>query len=276
MHSILVGLDGSDDCVPAVELGIRWAKQFDCLLVGVGVVDEPTIRGSQPLGHVNSSYLPTYNRLLAAARHNVERTLEAFALRCSEEQVASKLLQDEGEPCERITTELQRYDLLILGSKTHFRHAGGKHPCKTLENVLHSAPRPLVVAPQTNATGGRCVVIAYDGSPPAARALHAYAHSGLAATLPIHIVSVHPESSVEAAKIGDRAAEFLRFQGLPSKLAPIVHGSPSQTFMQYAAEQDAAMIVMGAYGRGRLTEFFVGSTTCSAIQESRVPLFLYH
>jgi nucleotide-binding universal stress UspA family protein len=45
LKSVLIGLDGSDYSTAAVELGIRWAKQFDALLVGLGIIDEPTIRG---------------------------------------------------------------------------------------------------------------------------------------------------------------------------------------------------------------------------------------
>ena len=44
LKSILVGLDGSPSAATAVELGIQWAKKFNALLVGLGIVDEATIR----------------------------------------------------------------------------------------------------------------------------------------------------------------------------------------------------------------------------------------
>ena len=115
MRSILVGVDGSEDGLPAVDLGIRWAKRFDSLLVGIGVVDEPSIRGFQPEGRVSATYQVAYDQLLAENRHQVEQALERFAIRCSEEQVSYKLLEDEGQPCERILMELQRYDLMLFG-----------------------------------------------------------------------------------------------------------------------------------------------------------------
>lgn len=43
LRSILVGVDGSAYSVAAMELGIRWEQRFDALLVGLGVIDEPTI-----------------------------------------------------------------------------------------------------------------------------------------------------------------------------------------------------------------------------------------
>ena len=49
LKGILVGLDGSPFSESAVELGIRWAKRHDALLVGLGIIDEPTICGPKPV-----------------------------------------------------------------------------------------------------------------------------------------------------------------------------------------------------------------------------------
>ncbi|MCA9146811.1 MAG: universal stress protein [Planctomycetaceae bacterium] len=278
MRTILVGLDGSDDCLPAVDLGIRWAKRFDSLLIGIGVVDEPSIRGFQPEGHVSPTYQVAYEQLLKETRHKVERALEQFAIRCSNERISFKLLEDEGQPCERILTELQRYDLLILGCRTHFRHASDQHPCQTLEHVLRAASRPVVVAPQISSIESReGIVVAYDGSVQSARALQAFLSTGLAADGgPIHIVSVHPDSLVEAARIADRASEFLRFHDIDATRVPLVGSSASQKFLTHAIENNVKLIVMGAYGQARVKEFFFGSATCTALEQTSIPLFLFH
>ncbi len=278
MRSILVGLDGSADCQAAIDLGLRWATRFDSLLVGIGVVDEPTIRGHQPGGRISPSYQDAYNRLLAETRHSVEQVLEQFALRCGAAEVAYKLLEDEGQPAERILAELQRYDLLIFGCRTHFRHASGQRPCPTLAEVLRSAPRPVVVAPNAinlQAEGG--AVVAYDGSIQAARALHAFLASGLAAGGgPIRVVTVESSSSVEAARVADRAIEYLRFHHLEAERVPLSGSTAGQRFVEYADEVDAELLVMGAYGQSKMTEFFFGSATGKALESSTVPLFLFH
>jgi nucleotide-binding universal stress UspA family protein len=38
----------------------------------------------------------------------------------------------------------------------------------------------------------------------------------------------------------------------------------------------ASLLVMGAYGRSTLREFFGGSVTRTMLRESPVPLFFYH
>src|SRR5262245_25395754 len=45
LRTILVGVDGSPASSSVVALGIAWARRFDALLVGIGVIDEPALRG---------------------------------------------------------------------------------------------------------------------------------------------------------------------------------------------------------------------------------------
>ena len=94
---------------------------------------------------------------------------------------------------------------------------------------------------------------------------------------PIHIVTVHSESSLDAARIGDRAVEFLRFHDIDSNRVPLVSSDPpTKLFLDYATQRRAGLVVMGAYGQPKISEFFFGSATCSALKESTIPLLLFH
>ena len=55
LKSILIGLDGSPSSAAAVELGIQWAKRFNALLVGLGIVDEPPFT-RQKLSRLGADY----------------------------------------------------------------------------------------------------------------------------------------------------------------------------------------------------------------------------
>ncbi len=276
LPSILVGLDGSDTGRFAEDLGLQWAKRFDSLLVGIGVVDEPAIRGSQPEGRVNRSYKPVYDQLLAADRRRVEQVLERFTMRCGEENVACKLLEDEGTPCDRLVAAVQRYDLLMLGCRTHFSYGCEGRPCKTLELVMRNTPRPVVLAPQAPIREGGGVVVAYDGSVQAGRALQAFLATGLESLGPVSVVTVHSESQVDAARTADVAVEFLRFHQVAAQRVALVDQAKAKAFIDFARQENAALIVMGVYGQPRMKEFFFGSATRMALKESPIPLFIYH
>ena len=72
-RTILVGLDGSPDSSP-IALGIAWARRFNALLVGIGVVNEPALRGphdAPPGGYLEK----LQEEWVGAARKEVEQRL---------------------------------------------------------------------------------------------------------------------------------------------------------------------------------------------------------
>jgi nucleotide-binding universal stress UspA family protein len=121
LRSILVGLDGSAYSAAAVELGIQWAQHSGAVLVGLGIIDAPTICKPQPVPLGGSAYKVHHDAtLLADAGHKVEQFLEDCAQRCAEADVAYQILQDTGLPAEHILLEAQQYDLIMLGQHTFF------------------------------------------------------------------------------------------------------------------------------------------------------------
>jgi nucleotide-binding universal stress UspA family protein len=274
MKSILLGLDDSEYTASAIELAIQWGRQFDCLVVGLGVIDEPKLRGEH---HVEGGRVDAvFDQLVSSARRRVEGLLESFTLRCSEAQVSHKLLEDVGSPAERILLEAQRYDLVMLGQQTYFHFQTQSRPCKTLENVLRVAPRPVVAVPKTIQEGSG-ILIAYDGSLQSVRTLYTFVTTGLQTVGDVTVLNVHTGSHVESAKTTDRAVEFLGFHGVRAKAQQIASTeSPGKVILDEVARQDAGLLVMGAYGQPRITEFLVGSTTRTALDECPVPVLLYH
>lgn len=276
LKSILIGLDGSPHAHTAMELGFQWAKQFDALLVGIGVVDIPDICAARAVPIGGSSYKVQSDMVrMQRARQQVEHFLEDFALRCMDADVVAKLLEDEGLPFEQIILEAQRFDLIMLGQETHFTFATQDTPDKTLKKVLKRSPRPVVVVPE-KLPAGKTIVVAYDGSLPAARTLHAFEATGLATEYPIKIVSVAKQSS-EASRHAERAAEFLRWHEISAQAIPIASRSfPADVILEQASKLDAGLLVVGSYGRSVLHDFFLGSVTRTLLERSPVPLFVDH
>ena len=116
-------------------------------------------------------------KLLHEATRRAEQVLEAAAIRCAEEGVAFKPLEDVGDPYVRIPEESHRYDLVLLGRVTHFEFGFDKIADDTLTRILRESPRPVVVVPSTLGDG-EAVVVAFDGSVQASRALQAFEASG--------------------------------------------------------------------------------------------------
>lgn len=283
LRSVLVGLDGSDYSRSAIEVGINLARKTGALLVGLGVVDEPSIREAEPRllgGGVPYAEPVLYQERIKSARRQVEQFLAQFSLRCAESGVSSKVLEDVGLPHEQIELEAQRYDLILLGQQTQFHFETQKGYDDTVRRVLKNSPRPVVAVPaelkiQPGAPGNS-VIVAFDGSLQAARALHAFQSTGLAGSSPAVVVSINPEQG-EAARTAERAIDYLRFHDVKAEARAI--GSTddaAQILLAEASHRNAGLIVMGGYGQPTLREFFLGSVTRKMLGESPVPLFLYH
>jgi nucleotide-binding universal stress UspA family protein len=277
IRSLMVGLDGSAQSSSATRLGIEWARRTGALLAGLAVVDEPTIAASAPVMLGGPPYADPvlYRERMADARRQVGQFLDQFALRCAEAGVACKLLEGFGLPWEQIALEAQRFDLILMGQKTRFHFEIQDRHDDTLPKVVKNSPRPVVVVPEAWREG-RSVVVAFDGSFPAARALFAFRASGLDQGRQVHVVSVRPERG-EALRVAERAVEYLRSHEIRSAAYPVASTSdPAGLILAQLRDLEADLLVMGAYGQPTVRESFIGSATATMVKDCPVPLFLFH
>jgi nucleotide-binding universal stress UspA family protein len=278
LRSILVGLDGSDYSKAAVELGIQWAKRYDALIVGLGIVDEPAIRRpeSMPIG---ASYfkLERDQALITDAQHQVETFLDTFGQHCAREGVKYTTIKETGRPVSEILRQSRSYDLIMLGQNTHFSFETQEGADETIWQVVRQSSRPVVTVPESLRTQrSNCVLVAYDASPEADRALQAFEGLGLSQRAEIHVLSIDADCDT-ANSLANQAATFMNLHDVNA----IFHcgtavGTPSGVILNTADLLNAGLIVMGACGRARWREVIFGSTTSEVVEGSEVPVFLCH
>ncbi len=276
LRSMLIGLDGSVYSDAAIELAIRWARRFDALVAGLGVVDEPAICNCEPVP-IGAGYFKAERdqHLLAKARRRVKGCLEDFARRCDAEGVRYRVIEAVGIPEMRIVEHSRLYDLMVMGQQTYFHFETQKWPDETLPNALRQSSRPVVAVPDT-IRDGNSVVIAYDGSPQADRALQAFGTLGLADREEVHVLSVHSDHATAEQQAG-QAVDFLKshdVRAFPHWTEPTT--SVDRIILEKVQELNARLLVMGACGRSMWREYVFGSTTTSVLESSPVPLLLCH
>jgi nucleotide-binding universal stress UspA family protein len=259
-----------------MELATRWAQRLGGVITGLGVVDESNWAPAPVLPSGDSPLNPPENALLARAERHVEQSLHQLQERCSQAGVEYCQVQDVGTVGEEILTEAQRHDVILLGKATTPDPGLGVSARSIFESVLRHSPRPVVAVPGS-VEDGRGILAAYDGSLQAARALQALVASGLSGLGDTRVLTVDEESKETANKHAQRAVEYLAGHGINAESQPeVTDKSVDQLIIDEAQRQDVELIVMGAYGRSRLAEFFLGSVTSRVIDESPVPLFLFH
>jgi nucleotide-binding universal stress UspA family protein len=277
IKTILAVLDGQDSDHASIDLALRWSSELGATLVGLGLLDENIINPPEPvpLGGGEAKRSRDAARM-EKQRQIVEQSLASIATRCADEKVAFKPFDPIGLAAEEIALEAQRYDLIVMPRhEPDDTDSFEQGSTAALWAILRATPRPIVAVP-AQAVPGQSIVIAYDGSLPAARALQAFEASGLAARHPLYVVAIDDDPE-QAARVGGRAIDFLARHNLPAKLHTVLcSSSPSEHLMETAHSLNAGLVVMGAHGRPRIVEFFLGSVTQAMLSECPIPLFLDH
>jgi len=90
----------------------------------------------------------------------------------------------------------------------------------------------------------------------------------------VHVVSVVPPNAPDDSDATDAieaAAEALSASDVPVRTA-LLRGQPYEEILEYAAEVDVDLIVMGTEGRSGLDRFMIGSVTERVLRTTDVPV----
>lgn len=270
IKSILVGLNGTQSSKAAAEHALRLAAETRAKILGLAVLDPAQVcpAESVPLGAGEFKRVRDAALWQSANEHR-ERLLLDFDQQCQAASVVAQTRKFDGDPAPALCANAQRVDLLVVGKK-HTPEETGITSSATLQTILHHSPRPVLCVP-TGTKPRQPILIAYDGSLPAARTVQLFVASGLHANRPVHLLT----SGDRAAEIAEPCREFLATHGIHAE-QHLTTGTPAEQILQFADRLEVGLLVMGAYGQPRFREFLFGSTTATVLQRMGVPLYLYH
>lgn len=275
LKSLLVLLNDARRAFQASDLARSWASSHEALLVGVSVLDVESLCGDEPSPIAGiSSKEQRDQAILEDARSKLGAVRDRFQSLDTQAHVPSKLLDEEGRVADVIAREAQRYDLVLV-DQPQSPPALGTLSSDQLVSVVKHCPRPLVVVPD-HPTTETDVVIAYDGSLQAARAVQAFAQSGLAKGRQVRVLGT-AEQFVTATRRVDRAVEFLNLHGITAKAVPVTsEEDPAAVFLDHLTLYPTGLLVMGTFGQNIVREVLFGSVTRRLIEHCPVPIFLDH
>lgn len=274
---IVVGLDGSPYARSALEMAMRRASVYKGTLVGVAVIDRPSIEhvavGAQPGAFQIAEQ--TVSTMLNDAKEHAENLIAQFRMDCDLHGIAHEDIIFTGTPCEGLSQEGKTADMIFTGLRTFFHYPTREGPGDTLEMLMKDPVCPVLAVPK-DLDLPRNVVIAYDGSRGAARALQAYAHitPDIPDIYPVTLLCVAAEYDKNKYHL-EKAARFLHAHGIEARMM-LRTGKPLDAIRQVLRELHPALIILGRPVRQGLTELFFGSTVSSIIKDGTVPVFVFH
>ena len=271
---ILLGLDGSAYAQAATEYACQLALAHNAAITGVAIIDLPGIQsasGPVPIGGAHYD-VHLEDQQLKETEEKAKAILDDFARICDERKINAILHADTGSPVSELVEESKFHDFIVIGKQTSFEY-NANETYGTLQRVLRNGLIPVLAVPDSMREIKK-VLVAYDNSVPASKAVHMFLLLGIWNACDITLLTVNNDAEAGQGLL-DNLEEFFESYGIKPNLVT-QSGHPDTAVKSYIAENDIDMLVMGAYGRKSVREFFVGSVTQHLIQETTIPLFLYH
>jgi nucleotide-binding universal stress UspA family protein len=171
-----------------------------------------------------------------------------------------------GDPATILIERSRFADVIVMSTDSSFP------PISSV--ALHTRTPFLAVPHNPNFIPGRSALIAWNGSAPAANAVHG-AMPLFDDRQPVHVLCVDHEDQRFPASL---VQQYL----LEHHIESDIHWRPSdgkavaEAIVERAGEMESGIIVAGAFGHNHLREMLLGSVTRQLMEKSSRPLFLSH
>jgi nucleotide-binding universal stress UspA family protein len=273
IRRILIPLDPSPYSDAVLEYTIYVAKQHDAQVCALAVLDIPGIRksiGPMPVGGIHYAEELEEFKEQEAHKH-IQALLKNFKEKCQKARIRHCEVEEQGSPSKRIIHDSIFYDLVIMGFCTYYHFETRNKPSHCIDKILDHTISPVLAVPNFFKPINK-VLIAFDGSLPAACALQRFAH--LAYPYQLEITLLMSSNNIEVANYYlDQAEAYLRaysFNLVKKEWIP-------ENIIQAMKEKYlvwADLVVAGIHSKKRLIDFRVGSLSRYLIKEAKKPLLL--
>jgi nucleotide-binding universal stress UspA family protein len=118
----------------------------------------------------------------------------------------------------------------------------------------------------------RRLVLAYDGSERACKAMHVAAELASSLDAKLTVLSVGRDAKAGEMRLAQARAYFAPY-GLSVEFKHLA-GNAAQEIIAFIRTNSTDALFVGAYGHSRIVEMMVGSTTEQVLRNAPCPLFL--
>ena len=287
-RTILVPMGQRDNAQSALEAAFLVARRFAGHVHGLQVLPDVTNPATHALVATRMTAEEAqsdFRRFRATAERVLER--EATELRSLFTEAASRAgVAEETEPsgADRPSASWQEvtgfeselvgrlgrmFDLTVIARRGP---RGSSHD--TVQAALLETGRPLLLAPPAvPATLGEAVLLAWNASPQAARAL-ASALPFLRRARQVTIMSVG--NGPEPEPTADQLARSLAWHGIAAEVRRVEQGSQRvrDILLSEAAAMAANLLVLGAYSHSRMRQVVFGGVTEHMLDYAELPVLM--
>jgi nucleotide-binding universal stress UspA family protein len=291
LSDLLVCFDRTDAGYTRLELAFNLARLNQAHLAGAYVIPETHASSAGAIGFglgppagmtgVGDEGVSSGGMVSGVLR-------EAEAAESMEQHFKSKLrlhaiegewhLLVDGDTAELI--ELAKSaDLTIAGQRPPNSEADGASRFRP-EDIVVASGGPVLIVPYAGAfeTVGKRILIAWDGTREANRALHDALPLFTDAEATVVFVGTHERDLAQHRPSLDRVVHHLQHHGITARPEETLRGglAVSDVLLSRAADLGADLLVSGGYHHSQLREAFLGGVSRELLQHMTVPVLMSH
>jgi len=252
------------------QAAMRLAERFDARIVGVHVLSYPVVAGYMQVD-LGAELI---EQQMAQAHARAAEIRKSFDAAMQREGLSAEWRLIEGNPVAAMALASRYGDLSIVAQP----NPQDPWPEDSMpDELVLAAGRPLLVWPYVGdyAAMGRQVMVAWNGSREAVRALHD-AMDFLVGAEKVVVSTVNSPDRSHIA--GADLAGYLARHGIRAEVHPITAPDldAGNAILSAAADFGSDLLVMGAYGHSRLRELALGGVTRHVLKTMTLPVLMSH
>lgn len=274
IKDVLVHVDTQTGVDARLALAVDLAERNKAFLTGLHVKADVVIPVVESYASLPENFIEDQYREIDERADAAKQKFEAAVRRAA---ISSEWRTSRGLAADVMRAQARYADLVIVGQNDpDSPDSTGDLP----DGLLLGSGRPTVIVPYVGLpkTFAKNVMIAWDDSAPATRAVHD-ALPLMTAADKVTVVAVNAETTGDHGEIpcADICLHLAR------------HGIKAEAVSLHAEDVDVAdillarafdigcdLIVMGGYGHSRLREFVLGGATDQMLKAMTVPVFMSH
>ena len=273
---ILVHVDSTPASAVRLRLGLALARRFGARLSGLHIVPDPDVPlyfKPSAVERIAEIYRESARQAAVLAEANFRDATKGI-------DIVTVWASVQGNMAQQLAERARFADLLLLG-QSDTENPPTISAFSLPEKVVVDAGTPILVVPTQSAFDdiGRHVLVTWDGSREAARAIHD-ALPLLQTAQRVSLLAVDPnrQGHVHSTANAAEMAAHLARHGVPTEPTEISSAKKSVTdvLLAHVTNVGADLLVMGAYGHPRLLEFVLGGTTQALLERAAVPILMSH
>lgn len=276
IKDIIVCIANARADTSAIEMGHQIARDHNAHIAcsAIGIFQTPLVYNEFGIGAARVAFLQEEKDQIEQFWDDIRAHLDKRS-----EQTELRRHKTYGANLEPLVAAIVRHsDLAVIRAPADLQF---QPYSQFIEAALLGSGRPVLVAPVSWKPGplGRKIVMGWDASGPAARAMHdALLLAAKDAEVTVVTVGAKAGSTDHGDAPGLDIAAHLARHGLKVELRNEANlGRPvHQVLMQVATDTDADLLVLGGYRHSRLQQTLFGGVTRSILNDPGLPLLLSH